>query len=175
VKISKDRITPDDLENMTLSPGKIGELLVSGSHVCQSYFNNPDAVLDNKVFDHNQTCWHRMGDTGYFDESGRFFLTGRIHSTIIRNGEVLHAQLVEAEFAKQYPKAERIAAIELDGKLVVVIQHSGVQPETSAATSPPAVNADSIIFTHKKLPLDPRHNSKIDYNILREQLLKGKF
>jgi len=173
IKISKDRIDPENLAQIRLPAGEVGELLVAGNHVCRSYFNNSEAVLDNKVFDHEGTCWHRMGDTGYFDKDGRFFLTGRVHSTIIRKGEVLHAQLIEAEFAEQYPDAEHIAALEIDGKLVVIVQRTDTLPQASPAAPLPSVEADRLIITRTKLPLDPRHNSKIDYSKLHKQILKG--
>jgi len=55
--------------------GGIGELIVSGAHVCRDYFRNPEAVTGNKLIDGEGACWHRMGDTGYFDKAGRFWLT----------------------------------------------------------------------------------------------------
>ena len=172
VKITKSRIAPKDLSRITLSQGEIGELLVAGKHVCRSYFNNEEAVRDNKVLESDGACWHRMGDTGYFDDAGRFFLTGRVHSTIFRDEDVLHAQLVEDEYAKSYPDAERVAALEMDGKLVVALQMPESAPEGSppSPVPPPSVKADKIIATRRGFPLDPRHNSKIDYDALRRHI-----
>lgn len=164
VEIRKGLLAPEELNALTLPPGQTGELLVSGKHVCRDYFNNPAAVLENKVIEPDGTCWHRMGDTGYFDEQDRFFLTGRVHSTIIRNGEVLHAQLVEAEVHKRVPTAKRVAALEFAGTLVVVIEGKATADK---------IDADRLIFTDKQLPVDPRHNSKIDYSKLRNLIEKG--
>lgn len=111
------------------------------------------------------TCWHRMGDTGYFDEEGRFFLTGRVHSTIMRNGKILHAQVVEAAVQKQVPNAQRVAALEQDGKLLIVIQGEPVEH---------SIDADRVIFTQNPLPLDPRHKSKIDYPRLRKWIQNNR-
>ena len=36
-----------------------------------------------------------MGDTGYFDTAGRFWIAGRVHSTIHRRTGPVHPQLVE--------------------------------------------------------------------------------
>ncbi|MDF7799917.1 AMP-binding protein [Pontiellaceae bacterium B1224] len=165
VEIRKGTIAPEELDAMTLPQGQTGELLVSGKHVCRDYFNNPDAARENKIFESNGTCWHRMGDTGYFDKQGRFFLTGRVHSTIVRNGQILHAQLVEAEAHKQVPTARRIAALEFEGKLVVVIEGKDEANQ---------IDADQVIFTDTPLPVDPRHNSKIDYSKLRKRIETGK-
>lgn len=165
IEIRNSTVSPEELQKRTLPQGETGELLVSGNHVGRDYFNNPKAVQENKITEPDGTCWHRMGDTGYFDEEGRFFLTGRVHSTIVRNGQILHAQIVEAGAAKQIPKAKRVAALEQNGKLIIIIQ--GEPAEHS-------IDADKIIFTNKPLPLDPRHNSKIDYSKLRNLLERGK-
>ena len=168
IQIRKGAVSPEELTSLACAPGEIGELIVSGRHVCRDYFNNPEAVRDNKIIEPNGTCWHRMGDTGYFDASGRFFFTGRVHSTIFRGGKPLHAQLVEAEVEKRIPEAIRVAALEQDGQLLVVIQGPLI-PDIRQR-----IAADRIIVTSQALPVDPRHNSKIDYTRLREQIQKGK-
>ena len=165
INITRNPVSAQELESLTLQTGEIGELIVSGEHVGQNYFKNPQAVKENKIIDQAGQLWHRMGDTGYFDESGNFFLTGRVHSTINRNGKLLHAQIVESEVQKQLPEAERVAALEIDNQLVIVVQGK----ECSHT-----IDADRIIFTQEKLPLDPRHNSKIDYGRLRNQIQKGQ-
>ncbi|HQA37419.1 MAG TPA: AMP-binding protein [Kiritimatiellia bacterium] len=167
LRIRKGPVSAAELESVTCPPGEIGELAVSGAHVCRDYFKNPDAALENKIVTPDGTCWHRMGDTGYFDAKGRFFLTGRVHSTILRDGRILHAQLVESEAARRFPEARRVAALEQNGKLVLVIQGPAV-PDALAR-----FDADRIIFTRKTLPVDPRHNAKIDYARLRGELERG--
>ncbi len=165
IEICKGPVTPDELDEVTLPQGQTGELIVAGDHVCRGYFANPDALRENKIIQPDGTCWHRMGDTGYFDASGLFFLTGRVHSTIVRNGTILHAQVVEAEAAKQLPDATRVAALEQGGRLVIIVQG---EPATHT------IDADQILFTNTPLPLDPRHKSKIDYPKLAAMLQKGK-
>lgn len=165
IAIRKGKVSPEELAEVTLPPGETGELLVSGNHVCRDYFKNPGAVLENKIMEPDGTCWHRMGDTGYFDEQGCFFLTGRVHSTIERSGKILHAQLVEEEVGQQIPSAVRVAALGQDGKLMVVVQGRCVEHR---------IDADEVIFTSKPLPLDPRHNSKIDYAKLRNLIKQGQ-
>ena len=166
IEIRKDKVSPEELAALTLPQGATGELLVSGKHVCRDYFNNPEAVQENKITEKEGTCWHRMGDTGYFDVDGRFFLTGRVHSTIVRNGKVLHAQMVEAEVEKQLPTAIKVAALEEDGQLVIVVQGKPADHQ---------IDADRIIFTDQPLPLDPRHNSKIDYSKLRKRIKTERY
>lgn len=156
---------------------EVGELVVSGAHVCRDYYNNPQAVAINKIMDPGGQTWHRMGDTGYFDSDGKFWLVGRIHSTIRRAARNIHPQLIEqaaAEFATQ------VAAVgfpdnELGEKVVLVLSgiKSGFNMETARAKlSGIGLPVDDIVLRNALLPVDPRHNSKIDYKRLKMQLLE---
>lgn len=167
IQIRRGAVQPEEMERLSCPPGEIGELIVSGRHVCRDYYNNPVAVHENKILMADGTCWHRMGDTGYFDEAGRFFLTGRVHSTICRKGVLLHAQLVEEDVKRRLPEARRVAALEEEGHLVIVIQG----PEIPQARE--RIDADRILFTRKPFPMDPRHQAKINYALLLERVQKG--
>lgn len=167
VTISKAPLSSEQLQSTVLPLGEIGELLVSGSHVCVDYYRNPSAVKENKVVDNNGRIWHRMGDTGYVDSERRFFLTGRVHSTIDRDGKIYHAQLVESEVLSMIT-AERVAALEIDRSLVVVIE--GVVTEEERGR----IDADRVIATSDTLPLDPRHNAKVDYEVLRKRIIDNR-
>ncbi len=168
ISISKDPISADQLHLVTFQQGEIGELIVQGDHVCRDYFRNSDAVIQNKIIDSDGTLWHRMGDTGYFDEEGNFFLTGRVHSTINRNGQLIQAQSNEQENIKYLSNAKRIASVEVDQQLVLVIQGTISMDEEQK------IDADRIIVTDKPLPLDPRHNAKVDYDTLRDMIIQQK-
>ena len=178
VPITKDPIT--DLGELPRGQ-TVGELVVSGPHVCRDYVGDARAFAENKVRDASGVVWHRMGDTGYFDEGGRLWLVGRVHSTIQRRGVPVHAQIVEQTARGDDGRIRRVAAVGVpDGtlgeRLVVV-----VESDTPDVT--PAVRArlgeaklapvDALIVTRKPLPVDPRHNSKVDYQRLRELLQAG--
>ena len=46
-----------------------------------------------------------------FDAEGRFWLAGRVHSTILRDGKLVHPQLVEQAARGDDPQARRVAAV----------------------------------------------------------------
>lgn len=154
----------------------IGELLVAGDHVCRDYDHDANATRHNKVFDADGTVWHRMGDTGWFDEEGRFRIAGRVHSTIWRNGQPIHAQLLEQTAMGGDPRIKRVAALQVGARVAVVIESdderhrdevtNGVRGRLAAAGEP----CDIVLVTREPLPVDPRHNSKIDYDKLRARL-----
>ncbi len=172
----------EDMKSLVLETGETGELIVSGKHVCKDYFNNPGAVRENKITDWNGEVWHRMGDTGYFDEQGRFWLVGRVHSTIFRNGVAVHPQLIEQAARSNDSRISNIAAIglpdqELGEKVALVIQSSHdegiLEPDIKTRLADAGLAIDEIIVRNKPLPVDPRHNSKIDYAKLQRQISKG--
>jgi len=170
IRITRGPLVFRTWADLEVPAGRIGELIVSGAHVCRDYFRNPAAVAENKLIDGDGVCWHRMGDTGYVDDEGRFWLTGRVHSTILCKGEALHAQLVEAQVASLAPGVVRTAALEHDGRLVIVVQGGDV-PGLAGLLRDAGVPVDQLVFTNRRLPLDPRHQSKIDYDALRRRLI----
>ena len=133
---------------LDLIDDKVGELLISGDHVA------------------SENEWHRMGDTGWFDEEGRFRIAGRVHSTIWRNGVAVHAQLVEQAARGDDARIRRVAAVGCNNRLIVVVESD----DDVAEDVKKRVDADEVIVRREPLPVDPRHNSKIDYAKLRDEL-----
>jgi len=165
-----------------VAPGEVGELLVTGDHVCRSYFRNEAAVRENKVIDADGTVWHRMGDTGSFDEEGRFWLAGRVHATIRRAGGVVHPLVVERIAADADDRVRRVAAVGRpegadDQKLVVVLEAAEPSPDADALRrdvearlANAGLAADEIVVTRDPLPVDPRHATKVDQALLHRWL-----
>ena len=156
-----------------LPAGAIGELIVSGEHVCRDYdgADADAAARENKLRDAEGTVWHRMGDTGYFDEQGRFWIAGRVHSTIRRGNTMLHAQLVEQAARGNDTRIRNVAAVGMKDRAVVVIEGDvDVTSDVAQRLAGASMACDAIVMTAEPLPVDPRHNSKIDYPKLREWL-----
>jgi len=155
---------------LDLIDDQVGELLVAGDHVAHVAGDDSE--------------WHRMGDTGWFDEEGRFRIAGRVHSTIWRNGTAVHAQLVEQAARGDDPRIRRVAAVGVNGRVVVVVESSRDRVveekpledsktrrlEDSVRARLAGYPVDDVIVTSKPLPVDPRHNSKIDYAELRRTM-----
>ena len=179
IEINKGSIAVDKtLDDLALEDGEVGELIVTGKHVCKDYFNNPQAVEENKIIDKDGAIWHRMGDTGYFDKNGRFWLIGRIHSTICRKGKQYHPQIIEEIARYNDKRIKNIAVLGVaDGflgeKLILVVESqekNSLKMEIKQRLEDNQIPVDDIIIRNASLPLDPRHNSKIDYNKLRKML-----
>lgn len=157
--------------------GEVGELVVSGAHVCRDYFRNPAATTSDKLHEPGGAVWHRMGDTGWLDAEGRFWLAGRVHTTIFRGGQAWHAQLVE-EQARELLAPGAFAALgvrdaELGERLVLVVHQAGPAPTSAEAQEclrGAGLPVDEVLLSAQPLPMDPRHNSKVDYPALRKSL-----
>lgn len=80
-----------DAEGNPVSPGVVGELIVRGPGILLGYYNRPDATQAAFFGD-----WFRTGDLCRMDESGYFYLVGRIKDMIRRSGENIAAREVES-------------------------------------------------------------------------------
>jgi len=183
IAIRKEGIpSPPDWEALAVGMDGIGELLVSGDHVCRGYFRNPAATAEHKLIENEGTVWHRMGDTGYFDSEGRFRLVGCVHSTIVRAGEFHHAQLIEELAHRMVSGVQQAAAIgipdaKLGERLVLVIrtENHTIRPEELRENlCSKGIPIDEVILTTSPLPVDPRHNTKINSAELRRMVLRRK-
>lgn len=145
-----------------LPTGEIGELIVSGDHVNPGYYQDPAADAENKLRD-GDTTWHRTGDSGYLDDQGRIWLVGRVSQMVGARHPFLIEAPVEAE-----PWVRRAALVDVDGSAVLACTVDGPPPgwqETLAAR-----HGVDRVQAVASIPLDPRHNAKIDRAALRRLL-----
>ncbi len=75
-----------------LPPGSVGEICIRSVANCRGYWNKPEATL--AAFPGNG--WFRSGDLGYLDDEGYLFIVDRKKDIIIRGGENISCQEVEA-------------------------------------------------------------------------------
>lgn len=156
----------EELSAIELPLKAIGEIIVSGNHILREYFNNEEALNRNKIFIGN-TCWHRTGDSGYLDENGTLFLTGRCSTLFQKDGTIIYPFIYENYF-QTIGEVETGTIMLIKGKITAIIElkdESGKDAVKSNLESALPL-LEKILFL-KKIPRDPRHNSKIDYEKLR--------
>lgn len=163
--------------------GEIGEIIVRGPVATREYFRRPDATRLAKIAD-GDGFWHRMGDVGYIDDQNRLWFCGRkAHIVLTANGP-LYSVRCEAIF-NQHPNVYRSALVGIGAKpnqtpAVVVEPEAGQYPNTQtsaaafraellerAAASPLTSSIRHVLF-HRSLPVDTRHNVKINRELLAE-------
>ncbi|MYD44328.1 MAG: acyl--CoA ligase [Gammaproteobacteria bacterium] len=80
-----------DEEGRDLAPHETGELCIWGIQNFSGYWNNPDATKDALV-----DGWVYTGDIGHLDDEGYVYITDRKKDIVIRGGENIGCQEVEA-------------------------------------------------------------------------------
>lgn len=160
-------------DQLELPTGQIGEIVVSGRHVLSSY---ADAArnAETKIGVDGAT-WHRTGDAGYFDEAGRLWLVGRCAAAIRDAAGTVYPFQVEYAMSDT-AGVRRAALVSRGGKRVLVLETRGSEFNTdcvAAANCVLAHQVDRIVAT-RRIPVDRRHDAKIDYPAL-QRLLDGRW
>ena len=137
------------------------------------YYLDPESTRRNKVPD-PQGDWHRFGDVGYLDAQGRLWVCCRVSQRVKERRGRFPLQ-VEPLFAAT-PKVRRSGLVGVPGPagelpvLCVEVEPdvgkdelAGLHQEllARAADSAMATQIHAVLFKDT-LPVDPRHNSKIE-------------
>jgi len=152
---------------------EIGEIAVSGKHVLQGYADR-SRNRSTKI-NVEGTTWHRTGDAGYMDENGRLWLVGRCSAAIVDSrGSVYPFQV---EYAIGTVRGVRRAAlVEFEKQKVLALETTGREFQSDCSAAARCISDYHIdrIVTLRRIPMDKRHNAKVDYPALRK-LLDGRF
>ncbi|NLA34773.1 MAG: AMP-binding protein [Actinobacteria bacterium] len=166
--------TMDDAR--VLGTNEIGEVVVRSPHVSDRYYDAPGDMAANKIVD-GTTRWHRLGDCGFVDEDGRLWVCGRTSHRVVGVDRTWFALCCEPVF-NAHPSVARTALIRIDDP-------DSSAPPTPAVCVEPAqgvpIGADRLVQELRdlaieyeatrgierfiivdKLPVDRRHNAKID-------------
>ena len=145
-----------------LGVGEIGEIVVSGEHVNRGYFEDAEADAANKITE-GPRVWHRTGDTGYLDPEGRIWLVGRVADMV---GE-LHPFMLEGRAdGRDWVRRSGLVSVSGEPVLAVEVVEEGA---VEALSEELGVRVEVV----PAIPLDPRHNAKIDRAALRAILEPG--
>lgn len=168
--------------DLTLAPGQIGEICVSGPVVTPEYKNRPEATRKAKI-QGAAGLWHRMGDAGYLDDNGCLWYCGRIADRVDTDAGILYSDLVEPIF-NRHPSVRRSALVGVSRagscyKRPVIIaepasgdlsaaQEAQLSEELQAlARHHPMTSAIDDVLVHRgEFPVDIRHNAKIRRDLL---------
>ncbi|MCL1991018.1 MAG: AMP-binding protein [Defluviitaleaceae bacterium] len=116
-------------------------------------------------------AWHPTGDTGFFDEDGLLWLTGRVSQTIKDRHGILHPFAVECVLDDHF--GIRGAVLNVSDSRVVVIEENG-PTEKQILSALAAFKIERVVIV-ENLPMDKRHGAKINYNHVREMMTNEPF
>ncbi len=176
---------PEWDNGLRLNAGEIGEIVVTGPMVSQSYYRREKATTAAKIWDRElQTFRHRMGDLGYLDDSGRLWMCGRkAHRVDATQGgqfvkryysipterifnthpNVKRSALVGIKVKGQggASEIEPLICIELDQSLVCNKSAQLYQELMAIAEQYSQTQGIRRFLIHPDFPVDVRHNAKI--------------
>ncbi len=136
---------------------KVGEIVVTGKNVLKGYVNGIGDE-ENK-FSVDGKKYHRTGDLGYFDEKGRLWLRGRIKTPYFDIEAALHSKF----------RLGKIAVLKWKEKIILIVERNNPIPDKKLKEAITFKEIEEIKYV-KKIPVDKRHSTKIDYNELRKAL-----
>ncbi len=167
------------------SLGTVGEIIVRGPSVTRGYDALPQADSGSKIQD-GAAYWHRMGDLGWLDETGRLWFCGRKVERVLTSEGPLYTDCCEAIF-NNHPRVFRSALIDCGNGVpaVVVEPEAGYFPRRQSdivafkrellelAQSNEVTAGIGAFFFERSFPVDVRHNAKIHRLSLARKF--GKF
>ncbi|UIJ39369.1 long-chain fatty acid--CoA ligase [Desulfobaculum bizertense] len=119
------RIVDMEVGELTLAPGKAGELVLRGPQVMRGYWKRPDETA-NAV----RNGWLYTGDIATMDEEGYFYIVDRKKDLIITSGYNVYPREID-EVLYEHPKIKDAVAVGIPhparGEIikVYVVLHSG--------------------------------------------------
>lgn len=175
VKIKIIQDSDKEIENLSdcneLPNGSIGEIIVQSPNVTKAYYQNSQATKLSKIYD-NETVWHRMGDMGYLDEEGYLWFCGRKKHKFQINNETIYPIMLEqvVNTTEVVTKSAVVFHTKIK-KPVLVVEAGQLNLEQKKAILEACKKNKSTeildeVYSMKKLPVDTRHNIKIDRSLI---------
>ena len=168
---------------LQVEPGQIGEIVVAGPSVTDSYHARPQATALAKSHealpDGGTRILHRMGDVGWLDAEGRLWFCGRKSQRVETAQGPLYTEQVEPVF-RTHLQVRRTALVGVGafGSQVPVlcVELESTTPKrdwpriraelaTIGAAHPHTARIQTFLL-HPKFPVDIRHNAKIGREVL---------
>ncbi len=160
------QLTENQFESASLPQGHAGQIVVAGPHVQPSHANHQ--ADQGTRLNVGGTVWHQTGDAGYFDNGGRLWLLGRSSARIVDTKGILYPFQVEC-VALENPEVRRAALLSVKGRRILVLEAGGGLDLTILKRQLDWAAIDTFHLM-SKIPVDKRHNAKIDYLTLQSIL-----
>jgi acyl-CoA synthetase (AMP-forming)/AMP-acid ligase II len=154
------------------APGEVGEIAVRAPQASASYFARPDADALTKIAVAGGGFFHRMGDLGRIDATGRLWFCGRKSERVETTEGRIATGPVEGVF-DSHPSVTRSALVgtgpEGAQRPVVCIEREDGGPTAAAlvaslralAARHETTRGIDTFLVHPGFPVDTRHNAKI--------------
>ncbi|MEZ5297364.1 MAG: AMP-binding protein [Ilumatobacteraceae bacterium] len=159
--------------DLTTDAGVTGEVVVRAPHMRTGY----DRLWRTEHVASKPVGWHATGDVGHLDADGRLWIGGRIGHVIATE----HGVVTPVRLEQLVESLDEVVAAAVVGVGPAGLQQLVVVVETATAKRPRLADLDLTdavrrvagvdivaVFEVAELPVDRRHNSKIDRSRLAE-------
>ena len=162
----------EDAEELPL--GEVGEVIASSPHISEDYYRDPESTTKNKIRGEGGAVWHRLGDVGWLDDQGRLWLGGRVSHRVLTEERIYLPLQVEPVVAT-HPAVRKagLVGVPREGRTVptVCIERDEGDKRSAEVVADElrelmeqhdATRGIRAVVEVRKLPVDKRHNAKID-------------
>jgi acyl-coenzyme A synthetase/AMP-(fatty) acid ligase len=157
----------------TDAPGVTGEILVRAPWAKDRY----DRLAATQAASTEVGGWHRSGDVGHLDDQGRLWVEGRLaHVISTSNGALTPVGLEQRVETLPEVAAAACVGVGPPGTQVVVVvvvptrrprrRQRLADPDLAARVRTAALTEVAAVLVRESLPVDVRHNSKVDRTAL---------
>jgi acyl-CoA synthetase (AMP-forming)/AMP-acid ligase II len=159
-----------DFERAVMPANGIGEIVVAGEHVLEGYLDGAGDA-DTKIRVEGRT-WHRTGDAGYLDPQGRLWLLGRCSAKARDTDGVLYPFAVECAASAHSSVSRAAFAFHRDQRVLAIeLREHAADPAAELRQTLAWARLDRVVIV-PCVPVDRRHNAKVDYPALLKILDK---
>ncbi|MDQ8200860.1 AMP-binding protein [Pelagicoccus enzymogenes] len=152
-------------DELTLGNKETGEIVVSGNHVVPGYLDG-QGDAENKIHARGK-IWHRTGDAGYIDAQGRLWLLGRCSAKFQIEGKTIYPFAIECAAVEHFD-VSIAGCVESGNGYTLVLPAAKKDADLSTFYSRiPSARETRFL---KAIPLDKRHNAKINYAALKKRV-----
>jgi acyl-CoA synthetase (AMP-forming)/AMP-acid ligase II len=175
-------------EDLTwLETNQLGEICILSDTVTPEYVDMPQKTAEAKIYRKDGKIWHRMGDLGRIDESGKVWFCGRKSHRIEFADQILPSVPQETPFY-QLPFIKKCAYVGpvIKGEMtpsLIIEPHKTLNSKEKkkmefeivewAKNNMPQTPLKRVYF-HSQFPVDVRHNIKIDRLKLSQMVEQGR-
>jgi len=160
------RLETAQFDAASLPPGEIGEIVVSGVHVLHSYWGGTG---DHETkFRVGAAVWHRTGDAGYLDRSGRLWLLGRCSARVSDRRGQLYPFAVECAASSEVGLRRAAFVGHQDRRILFLEPERDINSDDLTARLRSSLSwaaIDDFRLVHR-IPVDARHNAKVNFTEL---------
>lgn len=161
-------------DTLTSEPGVLGEIVVRAPHTKDRY----DRLWATQRASARPAGWHRTGDVGHLDESGRLWVEGRL-SHVISTADGPIAPYAVEQAVEAVPGVRKAAVVGIGPagtqQLIVIVVPQGARAGRRLGRPSTAVPAEiasqvrkaagvpvAAVLRRDWLPVDIRHAAKVD-------------